>query len=425
MNLRPYQVEGAAWLAGRKTALLADEMRLGKSAQAITAAKKIGARSVNVICPASVVHVWENQFRIWWPESVEIQVKIGSYGFASDGHMDSDRPDVLIPDEIHYLKGRDSQRTQKVFGEKCDGAGGLVSKSGVTWGLTGTPAPNHPAELWPMLRAMAPEIIMRGKMPMGYFTFLLKFCNVIANDYDPRDPRVKGGKNLALLKQMIAPFVLRRRYADVAKDMPPLQIDVLPVVGSVPDEGALKEALKNVKDDDSLIAALKRNADHIATLRRLTGLAKVKGLVDWFRDWREGGGGKVVFFAHHRDVMHELIQGLEGVSGHDSVAAVDGSMAQHARKIHIRHFEERDECVAFVGQLQAAGVGIDLSAATTAIFVETSWVPGENQQAMMRIQKVGKTEMCQVYLATLPGSIDERVQMVAARKMKDAVEVFG
>ncbi len=421
MNLRPYQIEGAAWLAGKGAALLADEMRLGKSAQAVCSAFQSGAERVGVICPASVVAVWESQFKIWWPIDPP-ELKITSYDKATRGALDGERFDVLILDEAHYLKTKDSKRTKKVFGVKCDGIGGLVERARKVIALTGTPAPNHPAEMWPVLRALAPETILKNGQPMGYWTFVQKYCVTRDNGFGIQ---ITGGKNLGALKDAIAPFVLRRRYADVAKDMPPLQIDVLPIVGTVPDEGALKDALKNVKDDDSLLAALKRNAEHIATLRRLTALAKVKGVVDWFRDWREGGGGKVVFFAHHRDVMHDLKVGLEGVTGAGSVAHVDGAMAQHNRKLEIRHFMERDECASFVGQLQAAGVGIDLSAASTAIFVETSWVPGENQQAMMRIQKVGKTEMRQVYLATLPGSIDERVQMVSARKMKDAVEVFG
>lgn len=425
MNLRPYQVEGAAWLSQKRTALLADAMRLGKSAQAVHASclatDMLDQIHVGVVCPASVVPVWHEQFDAWWMEEPgKLKLHVASYDKVARGAFDGQSFDVLILDEAHYLKNKDALRTKKILGERCDRVGGLVWRAGRVWCLTGTPTPNHPAELWPVLHALAPETIQKGGKPMNYWSFVNTYCKTVDNGFGVQ---ITGGKNLPKLRAAIEPFTLRRKYEDVAGDMPAMQFDVLPVAGMAPDEGEMAALLKGCETDDEVLSRLKAKGPHIASLRRLTGLAKVKGVIDWLRDWFDGEGGKIVLFAHHKDVIQGLVDGAAGIVG--EVARVDGSMAQHERALAIRHFRERPECKVFVGQIQAAGTGIDLSEADTLVFVENDWVPGNNEQAAMRIQKVGKTAMNQVFMATLPGSVDEQIQRACLRKVRDSLEIFG
>lgn len=433
MNLRPYQQKGVEWLVPKRHALLADEMRLGKSAQAVRAAERAHrsrfasdeaplASKVGVICPASVVPVWHEQFAKWWPESQEYTLTAISYDKAARGALDAQHFDMLILDEAHYLKSKDAARTKKILGPKCDGVHGLIARADKVVALTGTPTPNHPGELWPLLHALAPETIQKNGKTMSYWSFITTYCTTKDNGFGLQ---ITGGKNLEKLRQAIKPFVLRRRYEDVAKDMPPLQFDMLPINGMAPDEGELRALLKGCESDDEIIKRLQSKASHVASLRRLVGLAKVKGVVDWYCNWHKSGGGKIVFFAHHKDVIEGLMVGLASVAGCGTTVKIDGSMAQHERAASVIDFREKAECVCLVGQLQAAGTGIDLSTADTAIFVESDWVPGNNLQAAMRIQKVGKLTTNQIWSATLPGSIDEKISSACLRKMRDSVEVFG
>lgn len=423
MTLRPYQNGGRRWLAARNTGLLADAPRLGKSAQAVTAAFDTAGDepiSVGVVCPASVVEVWIEQFDRWWPDLNKVlRLRVASYDKVTRGAFDGDAFDVLILDEAHYLKNKDAARTKKILGERCDRVGGVVWRAGRVWCLTGTPTPNHPGELWPILHALAPETIQKGGKPMNYWSFVSAYCKTKDNGFGIQ---IVGGKNLDKLKAAIEPFVLRRRYEDVAGDMPALQFDTLPVNGHAPDEGELADILKGCTTDAEIIARLKSKGAHVASLRRLTGLAKVKGVVDWYKDWADGLGGKVVFFAHHRDVLQGLEDGLSGVT---KVARIDGAMPQHERALAVKRFREIPDYQAFVGQTQAAGVGIDLSSADVLVQVESDWTPGNNEQVWMRIQKVGAKATKQIYLATLPGSQDERIQQVYVRKGRDSLEIFG
>ncbi len=443
MQLFPYQIKGAEFLACRGRALLADEMGLGKSAQAIAAAKAVGSCHVLVVCPASVVENWKREFKRFWPE-------FGHYGVISYdkatrgiytqlGDKVSPVADggTLILDEAHYLKNHKAKRTKAIFGEKCDGVGGLVDRARCVFMLTGTPTPNHPGELWPMLRAVLPDAISprysngigrpaSSKMkPLSYWAFVQRYCRTRDNGFGTQ---IVGGKNLDKLKEAIGPWVLRRKKDEVLKDLPPIRFDELPLEGKIVDtdlQGVGAEQIRLVKIalEDYGVEGLREVAPHVAQLRRLTGLAKVAPTVDWIKEQFEGGLKKLVVFAHHTDVLSQLRRAFDGKEYWPVL--IDGSYTAAARQAMVDRFQTKDDCKIFFGQIQAAGTGITLTAASDLLFVESSWVPAENEQAAMRIHRIGQRNACLVRFATLAGSIDEQIQRAVMRKTQDIARLFG
>ena len=412
MKLFPYQVEGVAWLAQRKTALLADEMGLGKTAQAICAAKG----DTVVVCPASVQEVWRREQKRF-PNGIT-RLRVFSYNrIAMDGPEGVSRFDTLILDEAHYLKSVEAQRTGAILTR-----GGLAHRAGrQIISVTGTPAPNHPLELWPLLRTLAPETILNHSgEPFSLEEFRHKFCVVDANDRS----KVRGGRNLEELKDRIAPFVLRRKKSEVLKDMPPLRVDTLPL-----DSSRAAEYLSQIPEEEVrlLIKLLEAGedpgqaAEYLATLVRLTGLAKARPATDWIANFLRSSDEKIVVFARHLDVMDELCARLSLFGP----LRVDGSKTMTQRTEAIDLFQSDPAHRVLIGQIQAAGTGITLTAASTVLFVEHSWVPAENEQAAMRIHRIGQRNACVAYFAMLSGSIDEKIAAVAARKARDSLALFG
>ena len=169
---RPYQIVGRDFLAGRRHALLADEMRVGKTPQAILAAQKVGARRVLVVCPAIAVEHWRREFGRWLiPPAVyseNIPPAVYSYDRAklNWNELTSQRWDVTIVDEAHFAKNPEAQRTKLIYGKS-----GLGWCSDRLWALSGTPAPKHAGELWPMLCAF-------GVVGMTYSEFVNRYCTV-------------------------------------------------------------------------------------------------------------------------------------------------------------------------------------------------------------------------------------------------------
>jgi SWI/SNF-related matrix-associated actin-dependent regulator 1 of chromatin subfamily A len=437
MQLFTYQVEGAKFLAEKGRALLADDMGLGKSAQAIRACDEVGPAEVLVICPASVVENWKREimrFRTtMWGWSVVSYDRAARDGWRPDF-------DVLILDEAHYLKNHKAKRTKAIFGPKCDGVGGLVEKARHVFCLTGTPTPNNPSELWPMLRAVMPETICgpggatgatsadaieqpRKQTPLSYWRFVQRYCRTRDNGFGIQ---IVGGKNLDELKQRIAPFVLRRKKEDVLKDLPPIRFDELPLdAGSMracmnlssAELARVEEALKDG------VEGLRKIAPHVAQLRHVTGTAKAFAAAAWMVEQFENGLEKLVVFAHHHDVIKILAAELEQKK--IGRAVVTGETPSVLRAGYVDYFQREPSCRAFIGQIQAAGTGITLTAASDVLFVESSWVPAENEQAAMRIHRIGQKNACIVRFATLAGSIDEQIQRAVLRKTADIAKLFN
>lgn len=433
MELFDYQKVGRDFLSSRATACLWDEPGLGKSFQSLAAAVKLGAKDVNIICPASVRMVWRAECEklgldgriVTEKKYVGNGIQIFSYEAASGKLFEdiySHKGDMLIVDEGHYLKGFNSRnvknpktgriekhpplRVEKIFGRQCDRRGSLSEKVTSVWSLTGTPMPNNPSELWPTIHALFPDAIMKKDgTPMGYWDFVYKYCVTVDNGFGTQ---ITGGKNLNDLRDRLRGRILRRKKADVLKDLPEIRYYMLPVEGNlrgidVEQSEVITECLRNPEPMEHL----RKIAGHVASLRRITGMAKVESVIKWVE---ESGFKKVVLFAYHTDVINGLRK-LEGS------VYIDGSCTQAQREKAVRDFQEGDAKV-FIGQINAAGTGITLTAANVLMFVETSWVPAENKQAADRIHRIGQKDSCLVYFASIPKSVDEDIIKVIKRKVE-------
>src|SRR5919106_3695585 len=69
-GLFPHQVEGVAFLLGRRRAILADDMGLGKTRQAIVSLQHLAPKGPYlVVCPASVKRNWAREIERVTPDA--------------------------------------------------------------------------------------------------------------------------------------------------------------------------------------------------------------------------------------------------------------------------------------------------------------------------------------------------------------------
>ena len=414
MKLKPHQISGAAWLARRRHALLADEMRVGKTLTALEAAKHTNAKHILVVCPAVARFNWARniedhlgikpQIALCRTDCAKQNIVVTSYDLAAQ--MATEFWDLVILDEVHYLRRCEAGRTKTLLGK-----GGLVHRAARTWLLSGTPAVNHYGELWQMLRVF-------GLYPHGYETFVREFCE---GYYGAYGFQITGSKNHEKLREIMAGFMLRRKFADIAPELPPIELSdytiELPREANGLDSPELRAALASREP----MAAIEALAPALASLRRLIGLAKVPQVIDMVRDEVDGNTDKIVLFTYHRDVLDGLKRGLAGLNP-VSIAGGDSPTNKDAAE---RRFREDPSCRLFIGQIIAAGTNIDLSAASQALVVESSWVPGENAQALMRLQNMNQTRKVTARFIGMVDSVDQQVQRVIRRKTRDLSNLFG
>lgn len=451
LSLLPYQKAGVAFIRERSAVLLGDEMGLGKTVQVIASLNSLPAHEAFpclVLCPASLRLNWEREWRRWTTHSAArvtvvrgqiedeaADVVVMNYDVAAK-HADYLRRRnwaTIVADECHYLKNPRAQRTVAILGKE-DRRGNEVQPALAARrkiALSGTPLPNRPVELWPVVHWLRPDIFK------SFWYYAKDFCNAYHNGYGWN---FNGAKNLDRLQQKLRETCLiRRRKADVLTELPPKrrQIIVLPPNGAeaavraecaawerhealLTDLRAAVEVAK-AEGEEAYRAAVERLRDaaraaftEISRLRHATAVAKIPHVIDHVREALDGGSDKVVVWAHHHDVIAALRDGLAEYQP----AVVTGETSLDTRQAEVDRFQSDPACRVFVGSITAAGVGLTLTAASHAVFAELDWVPGNVSQAEDRCHRIGQKSSVLIQHIVLDGSLDARMAQVLVEKQQ-------
>ena len=426
----PYQEQGRDFLASKTRCGLHDEMGVGKTAQAIFALDKIGARRIIIVCPAAVREVWHGEFKKFSPVPRKIlkaknihdlgvwlkgraDVLLLSYELASKWadaiERNGDLFDALIFDEAHYLKTPTSQRTRAMLGTQCDGATGLARWAAYVWFLTGTPMPNDPVDVWPWLRFV-------GGTPLGLTPFTNRYFKSRQGTFSakqtPRDEMIPE------LKIALDAFRLKRTKKQAGLQLPPIHLTTTTVDG---DTGEIVALLKEWPGlEQAILDAIEQgglsflDAQHIATLRRLVGEAKAPAYAKLVAEELRSGRDKLVVFTWHTRAAEIITSYLAGEGFWTTL--VDGKTKESDRIAAVQTFQGDPEHRVFVGNIRAAGTGLTLTAAADLDMFESSWAPADNAQALMRVHRIGQERKVNARFISLANSIDEVVSQTVARK---------
>jgi SNF2 family DNA or RNA helicase len=236
----------------------------------------------------------------------------------------------------------------------------------------------------------------------------------------------KGATNMEELRARLQGFMLRREKAEVAPELPP-RIISRPVLDLTPAELSPVLLLEEeMGDREAYLSPVMEDFSQLGDMARLSraiGLAKVKrvaALVEDLIDSQDPDNTKIVIFARHRDVIKGLCEELKN-KGRNPVSYV-GGMNDRQKGETVKTFVDDGKCQVFIGQIQAAGTGINglQKVCRDVVFAELSWVPGEMAQAIDRCHRIGQTrDAVNVYLPHVPGTLESA--MLEVQKGKEAV----
>ncbi|HYN29444.1 MAG TPA: DEAD/DEAH box helicase [Dermatophilaceae bacterium] len=441
-ELRPYQVEGYHWLRALWTAglggVLADDMGLGKTVQtlaAVLAAKEAGelTEPVLVVAPTSVLATWRSEAGRFTPDLVVTELGrtsrtrgrslpeavagadlvVTSYAVVRiDAEEFAARPwRAVLLDEAHTVKNHQSKTYAAV----------RRLRRPFTLALTGTPVENGLMDLWSLLSLVAPGLFPRPD----------RFAQVW------RRP-IEGGDaaRSALLRARIRPLVLRRTKEEVATDLPPKQVQVVPVPllpahRRIYDRHLLRErqrVLGLLDDPDAnrveilasltrmrqlaLDAALPKGPDGspLAGSGALPPSAKVEYLVDQVAELATEGHRALVF-SQFTGLLARVRSRLDAAE--IASCYLDGRTRK--RQEVIRAFREGDAPV-FLISLKAGGVGLTLTEADYVFVLDPWWNPAAESQAIDRAHRIGQDRPVMVYRLVSEDTIEEKVLALQQRK---------
>lgn len=420
LPLRPYQLAGVQFALnhGNKV-LIADEPGVGKTAQAIGFLAMKTGRPAVIFCPASVKLQWAREIdRFLDGEKVVVlngqkeaklpdaTVYILNYDIAAprtrknQKHVSVDwlallrekNVQTVILDESHKIKNPKSKRTRVVtdFAETCNNV----------LALTGTPILNRPVELWTTLNLLRPNTYN------NFYSYATRFCGAYRTQYGLI---TSGASNVGELSELLADVMIRRFKKDVLTELPEKTRAMVPVL--LDNEAEYRQVERDLK------AWLKSQGREAALQNATTGIAKIeyckqvalKGKLaaacDWIADMVESTEKIVVFVTHRVG-----IEALKKYFG-DTAVYIDGSRSIAQRDEAMQAFQTDPNVKVFIGQLVAAGTGLDglQKVCSNVVFLELGWTPGEHDQAEDRCHRSGQDLPVNAWYLIAPETVDESI----------------
>lgn len=420
-TLMPYQRAGVAYAAKVGRCLIADQMGLGKTVEAIATLEARDAFPAIIVCPASLKENWRREITKWLPhrtvnvvsgksDIINCDVNVVNYDILykfvdAIKHL---RPNGIVLDESHYVKNGTSKRAKA-----AKDIASAVPSSGSVLLLSGTPVTNRPEELVSQLEIMG----MIGRFG-GKWAFLRRYAGAHHNGFGWD---TSGASNLNELNTKLRQnCYIRRTKDEVLKELPEKRRNIIHVEPS----GQGYKEYRSAEND--LISFLQSrgyrtsdSGEHMArtqVLKRLAAHAKMDAVTEWIDSFLDSCDRKLVVFAHNVEVVDALASkyGNLRISGRDSLED-----RQHA----VDTFQNDPKARVIVLNLQAGGVGITLTAASDVLFVQMGWTPGEHDQAEDRCHRLGQKNNVQAWYLLAAGTIDEDVYDLvdAKREIVDAV----
>jgi superfamily II DNA or RNA helicase len=446
IDLMVYQSEFVeAVRGGHRSFLLADEPGLGKTAQALIAAEIAGAFPLLVVVPNVVKTNWLREVNQWLPkrrptvvhgDGVELNafsdVFIVNYDILDRhvGWLSKFDFRGMVVDEAHFIKNKESQRSKHVQAVARTIRARLQHPLLIA--LTGTPLINQIEDfrmIWQFLGWID------DKKPLGELMARLE-----ATGLSPADP----GFFPAARKAVISMGIVRRRKQDVAKDIParriadiPIELDTEAARSIIDAERALVRRLLERYDrvmkargdadpsgiDDDLVRLVCASeveetkqddtGDNVFTLVRKIGSAKAVMAADYTAQLARNVG-KVVFFAKHIDVLNQAEKHFASVG--ITTTSIRGDQNTAVRQAAIDAFTRDDDVQVIVCSLLAAGVGVNLQAASNVVLAELSWTSAEQTQAIDRVHRIGQELPVTAWRIVAAQTIDQRIAELIDQK---------
>jgi len=452
-----YQVTGSQFLIDNPASILGDDMGLGKTGQTLVALDKVGAKRVLIVCPNTVKQVWQDQIGEWLGDAAKADsviihgrdpyhkreehlragkrftiINLEGIGkrtvYEKDelgnkvavntevrllGVLEKVKWDAIIVDESHRIRNRKS----KVFNAMR--AIRRTHPQARVHLLTGTPILKEPEEIWTSLHILFP------KQYTSFHRWANEECNMAFNPYS-RWPEPVGIKDPEAFKARLGNVMLRRLKSDVLPDLPDktfVNVDVhlndeqRKMYRSMDKSMFIELAGKEIDAVNPLAKQLRLRQISISPdiidpgSDKITG-AKIDAVIEICQSL---GEQKAVIFSQFSTVIKRLSKRLQR-EGVKCVSFTGEDTAEHKHAVVAALQEQTQGPQVLLCTTQAGGVGLTMTAASVAIFVDLMWVPALNAQAVDRLHRIGQKSAVTVYNIRAINTVEWRVEQVLAQR---------
>lgn len=442
LKLLKHQPGAIRYCLSRNRSYLAADPGLGKTPIAALITQQMNTRTI-YICPPFLALNTLEEFQKWnpnmsvrilgntdWiiPDVLIVPDSIISHP-ATRMYIRFFNPQLIIVDEAHRYKELTAKRSKALFGyvdrrKQNPIVPGIVDARELKKlvYMSGTPMPNRPLEMFPVLQKSAPEYIdFDSKESFG-----MKYCGGFWNGHG-FDYKGANEKELTKLRNRFVSkdiedekgFMLRLKKELLG--LPPL-IEELVILGDDmnPELRNLDKGLTKRLGKDSMKAVIaatrKQNEDdlHISTYRRLLGMHKVDPSARYINSILDETEENLLVFAYHKEVIKTL---AEKLAKHNPLI-ITGDTPKEKRHAIIKEYQASKTKRLILGNIDAMGVGYTITKANRCIGVEWSWVPGVNRQIIDRVHRYGLKHNLLAQFLAFRNSLDITMYNTNERKKK-------
>nr|WP_296031793.1 SNF2 helicase associated domain-containing protein [uncultured Dorea sp.] len=438
--LRNYQKYGYKWIRALTDnnfgGILADDMGLGKTLQMISVIAGTNIGTSLIVCPASLVYNWQEEFSQFAP-NLKTAVVVGKADERKeiiDRYADYDavitsydllKRDIAeyedkhfeyqVIDEAQYIKTHTTAAAKSV----------KLIHAKHKMALTGTPIENRLSELWSIFDYLMPGFLY------GYDVFKKEIETPIVKQKDEDATR--------RLKRMVSPFILRRLKGDVLKDLPD-KMEELQYAHMDEKQQQLydaqvvhmKEKLRG-QDEESfkknkiqILAELTRIrqicCDPALMVENYTGESAKREACMELIDRAIEGEHKMLIFSQFTSMLEILAKELDRKQIEYYV--ITGATPKEKRLELVKKFNTNSIPV-FLISLKAGGTGLNLTGADMVIHYDPWWNVAAQNQATDRAHRIGQTKVVTVYKLIAKGTIEEKIVKMQQDKADLANEILS
>lgn len=443
-ELRPYQEVGYQWLLQMNRlgfgACLADDMGLGKTVQILAFLEALKAQKPNgrvlLIVPASLLGNWQKEAARFTPDmSVEILhgahaatlsdrftqsaafLTVTTYRMAmSIEALEEPLWDCIILDEAQTIKNPGTKQTRQI----------KKLKSRMRIAMTGTPIENDLSNLWSLF-----DFLNKGLL--GSMEEFRRFCHRLE----------QNPEGFAKLKNMIAPFLLRRVKTDkrIISDLPD-KLEQIDYVTLSPKQTVLyRKLLAETSEKVENSYGIQRRGIVLALLLHLKQICNHPDQYLGTEEYSPAQSGKfellrqlaqtiaekrerVLVFTQFRELTGHLDDYLAEVFGRRG-GVIHGGVPVKERSAIVERFQSDSYVPYLVLSVKAGGTGLNLTKANHVIHFDRWWNPSVENQATDRAFRIGQDKNVMVHKFVCKGSVEEKIDALISSKKELAENVIG
>lgn len=464
-KLWPFQRSSIRFLEEAGKAILAHEMGTGKTVIASSAVKYLELDKVLVICPNPIKWSWADHFTEWADKKTTI-LEARSFNKKTDvtdraeviasGHkgerdmllseiirardtfvliinydqlrihqkvLQAGEYDVIIVDEAHRIGNRRSQQTQAALK--------VCRKAKYAWLLTGTPIRNHYMDIWTLLHVCDPDRFS------SFWHMLDLYMLQLRNPFGGTE--VLGLRDEKTFNAMLSAYMYRKTKEEVMPDLPDkiyteyklplnpkqqvayqqMERDFILSITKLLEDGTTMEDLLVASNTISQLIRLRQLCLMPAIVGGPADSAKLDFLEELLSDLYDQQFiiftcfRKFIPFIEHILTRHKISYDrvVGGQSSIDRDNVIKGLNSGHTQ--------------AIIGTIQAMGEGLNLQAASTAIFTDRFWVPAVNIQAEDRIHRGEIKSSPNIIYLHHPHTVEDDILTACKKKSRIADETSG